>query len=475
MSLAHLRARLAALHVSISEHRLALKELERDRKAVERELQAFTYPVLTIPPEITSEIFLHCLPEDNEPPSRNDVPIVLLAVCTAWRSVAISVPELWESLCLDVGRIPHSISTNTFNAIPDIWFGRAYSRPLTLSLRGGGWYRRDYFDLLRCYAPRLRSLSLHLDMPDFQGLKDIGPFPLLQALTIGLPFNEGQTVENLESDIFEDAPVLRQLSLVEGTVLSFIPLPLERLTVLYADLSSTDECLAALKSSPLLTDCTFRFGNEVYHGPEVSHSRLQSLTLFRGKENFYATGDIFNHITLPSLHTLKISGVDDLNEDGALEAFISRSSPPLRKFHFNDYYTSGSRREFHPESLGCMSTLTHIEFKDLHIDFEDDFLDLLANEADSFLPGLQNIVFLDTAYPGSGYSNLAKTLDSRWMTDSPGVAALRSLQVIWPVDLQPYFSTTVLPFAELFTKLVAKGACIHIGPVGRNYLLKLLT
>ncbi|KAJ7167747.1 hypothetical protein C8R46DRAFT_898276, partial [Mycena filopes] len=135
MSLFALRARLAALDGSIARHKTALKELEKDRAGVETALKVFRYPVLTIPPEITSEIFLHCLPEKLVPPSQADAPLVFLSVCRAWRAVAISVPALWTSLCVDVNEIPSSIllDEHRLPSILDVWFSRAPNSPLTLT------------------------------------------------------------------------------------------------------------------------------------------------------------------------------------------------------------------------------------------------------------------------------------------------------------------------------------------------------
>ncbi|TDL15260.1 hypothetical protein BD410DRAFT_699396, partial [Rickenella mellea] len=53
-------------------------------------------PILRMPCEITSEIFEHCLPEDEFPqPSVTSAPVLLSRVCSTWRKQAIGTPYLW--------------------------------------------------------------------------------------------------------------------------------------------------------------------------------------------------------------------------------------------------------------------------------------------------------------------------------------------------------------------------------------------
>ncbi|KAJ7129156.1 hypothetical protein C8R44DRAFT_71436 [Mycena epipterygia] len=100
MGVADLRARLAGLDATIIQQKVLLEQLEADRIAVQTELQSFVYPVLTLPHEITSEIFVRCLPDhlEHEPPRRMQTPILLLAVCKAWNNIAVSTPALGDSL-----------------------------------------------------------------------------------------------------------------------------------------------------------------------------------------------------------------------------------------------------------------------------------------------------------------------------------------------------------------------------------------
>ncbi|KAJ6605306.1 hypothetical protein DFH09DRAFT_886391, partial [Mycena vulgaris] len=56
--------------------------------------------VLTLPPEITSEIFIHSV-ESNRWEDRTEAtstPLLLLQICRLWRATALSTPALWTNL-----------------------------------------------------------------------------------------------------------------------------------------------------------------------------------------------------------------------------------------------------------------------------------------------------------------------------------------------------------------------------------------
>ncbi|KAJ6610399.1 hypothetical protein B0H10DRAFT_1754619, partial [Mycena sp. CBHHK59/15] len=73
-----------------------LGELEESRNAIQTQLDSIlTYPILNLPVELVSEIFIHCLPTGNVRPKRSQAPLVLLSICRAWRQIALSTPSLW--------------------------------------------------------------------------------------------------------------------------------------------------------------------------------------------------------------------------------------------------------------------------------------------------------------------------------------------------------------------------------------------
>ncbi|KAJ7763638.1 hypothetical protein DFH07DRAFT_939266 [Mycena maculata] len=93
--------------------------LLEEMTAIQRSLDLIIYPILFIPAEITSEIFLRCLPNEPTKPSASIAPMLLTAICRTWRSLALGDPRLWSTLKVDT-RHANRLS----NLIPE-WLLRA--------------------------------------------------------------------------------------------------------------------------------------------------------------------------------------------------------------------------------------------------------------------------------------------------------------------------------------------------------------
>jgi hypothetical protein len=93
LNLQHLRDRLAHLNSQIP-------LLEAERTTIHKTLSAVFYSVLDLPSEVTSEIFLHCLPDAPSVPSSITAPLLLLKICRRWRDIALKTPALWASFAV---------------------------------------------------------------------------------------------------------------------------------------------------------------------------------------------------------------------------------------------------------------------------------------------------------------------------------------------------------------------------------------
>ncbi|KAJ7233764.1 hypothetical protein C8J57DRAFT_1035010, partial [Mycena rebaudengoi] len=78
--------------------------LERNRADMQQ-LNCLLDPITRLPVEISSEIFLFCLPDSGPAgyrrPNPGDAPLLLLRICTAWADIARSRPTLWDTIHLD--------------------------------------------------------------------------------------------------------------------------------------------------------------------------------------------------------------------------------------------------------------------------------------------------------------------------------------------------------------------------------------
>jgi len=100
MSVEELEARIAKLSVDIDAQKEVLRQLETRKSVAQCELNAVRDPVARLPLEISSQIFLQCLPSHPKPRPQT-TPMLLLNVCNAWTVIALSTPALWASIHLD--------------------------------------------------------------------------------------------------------------------------------------------------------------------------------------------------------------------------------------------------------------------------------------------------------------------------------------------------------------------------------------
>ncbi|KAJ6599996.1 hypothetical protein DFH09DRAFT_1021343 [Mycena vulgaris] len=462
MFLDDLRNRRSSLDASISQQERSLKQLKDEREAVQRQLDGFVYPILSIPPEITSDIFVWCSALDLGSPDSARPPLLLLQVCRAWRAIALSVPALWDMIHDLECRVPE-IMENLITT----WFSRAGARPLSLELTYVGESESFHMhSLIRQHASRLQFLDLYTDGNCFFDLADIRPFPLLRTLTLG-SFNGMLKDTGTPIAVFSGAPLLRHLSL-EAIAPSALLMPWAQLTKFVAIELSLHDCLGALRSATSL--CEFERGfstpeeeeESISDEPLFCHSRLNSLFIHANDGVDY---NILEFLALPGLQELQLGArfgewTEDLNT--IVLDFLSRTFPTLRKF-----------------TVG-MSPSVPIQW--LHITTHLTTLDLIRprtarevvraldrNNAPDFLPQLQNLTYSECTSDQVD-TELLDALNSRCAADGtdPARAAIQSFRLIWPeYPNEPPTAIPPSPLASL-RALVSRGMRIHVGTPDHN-------
>ncbi|KAJ7053560.1 hypothetical protein C8F01DRAFT_996574, partial [Mycena amicta] len=103
-----LRKELEQVEGNIRSLEAQLADLRGLRKLILSGLDNIVYPILTLPPELTIEIFTNYVesarlgfqdyPSDSRIPAPYPSPIVLASVCRAWRDIALSSAALWSRL-----------------------------------------------------------------------------------------------------------------------------------------------------------------------------------------------------------------------------------------------------------------------------------------------------------------------------------------------------------------------------------------
>ncbi|KAJ7924453.1 hypothetical protein B0H13DRAFT_1706754, partial [Mycena leptocephala] len=173
MSVEEIQARIAQLSVDIEMQRELLRQLENSKISAQRQLNAIRDPVARLPLEISSEIFLRCLPPFRPTPGARSLPMLLLNVCSAWTHIALFTPALWASIDLEFPGVE----------ILQLWLDRAQRRTLSISLRrslGNG-----VSSILRKYAEQIKQLELYEENVDVASLSF--DLPCLEILTFGSP------------------------------------------------------------------------------------------------------------------------------------------------------------------------------------------------------------------------------------------------------------------------------------------------
>lgn len=315
--------------------------------------RTLTYPVLTLPPEITAEIFVHFLPDYPELPPIS-APLQLCAICQQWRQIALSTPSLWRAIRISHGTAGIEEEEEEDSELLDkklelleAWLTRSGNYPLSLELTCNSarlleaivqhCQRWEYVDVL---APieHLRLIQ--------------GDMPLLQRATFGptvLPRGSSPLT------LFDRAPQLKKAVLTRFFLKSVMSMPWAQLTHLYADCVFENECTAILSDATHLVHCQF----EVCSGEEpptlgVVHSHLRHLTFLLAGPDLRR---LLGKLTLPAIQTLRIYETESPLLD-SLKAFLTRSHCTLEELRIDGSSLSESA---YREELASVQSIIVVE------------------------------------------------------------------------------------------------------------------
>ncbi|KAJ7125437.1 hypothetical protein C8R46DRAFT_80729 [Mycena filopes] len=333
------RARVAELEAQILQLQDRIRDLEGEKHLTQHRLDRYCYPVLTLPNEITSEIFTHFLPAFPLRPPLIGIasPTVLTQICRAWREIAFSTPTLWRAMT-----IPSSPIIMTFEAkttMADRWLGRSRSCPLSIEI-GYRWYGTSVSPLLsRIFAEvaRLQELKLVFSAPELGAFAAClpatsFPIPLLRRLELFM-FDPDPS---LPSTVFRDTPQLRTVVLDDIAAFHF-QLPWSQLTSVTLHRVYPRECVPVLRQTHNLLHCNLSLCDEDTDNTTepLTLPYLQSLTLQRDSEEPYV--GYLDSLTLPVLHTLSIP--EPFLGEGPVDAltrFFNKSGCKLHELSITD-------------------------------------------------------------------------------------------------------------------------------------------
>ncbi|KAF8217845.1 hypothetical protein K438DRAFT_1795743 [Mycena galopus ATCC 62051] len=321
------RAHVADLSAEILLLEQSLSALRIQKEQAQKRLDAYTYPVLTLPNEIISEIFINFLPIYPRYPSFAglDSPTLLTQICRQWRQIAVATLELWRVISF-----PDDSDSATFAQHLDlcrIWLTRSCSFPLAIRLDSHTLRASHISQVLETITPhraRLERLDLNLS-PSHISVLEGGPLPLLRHLDLTLL---DDTVVTLSQ-----APLLRSITLSALIPLE-VTLPWAQLTALTLNFVHRREYVAILRQTTSLVHCELGI---VLHGdddPAPKHGIdlpcLESLALFMHTSNPPAEQPPLDDFITPALRSLRfVESCIGPQPIDRLSAFISRSDCKL--------------------------------------------------------------------------------------------------------------------------------------------------
>lgn len=325
-------------------------------------------PTTMLLPEILSEIFVKCLPEDLNRTGRVDeAPVNVSQVNRSWREIALSTTKLWSTLVFFVGKTDTAHSHPTpdngrQNMTVDawkLWCGRSKGQPLSVFLRRtegkfDGDIRR-YFSIICSLDKETRWKELCLSLPhngdDVRVLalspESFGQLEVLCLTNLFITFDPEAPYTKCisEEDDFKE---------LTGQVVT-VP---SRLRVLDVEMrmpeqwiTNSDEYDAFDYSSMMsilngassyLSHFGFSISARLFifrdSESDFGHVTLPNLRTMKLSDNVYAAAFFLDHITAPALETLWLSfrremywGDMDMDMEGldSITGFLTRSKAPI--------------------------------------------------------------------------------------------------------------------------------------------------
>jgi hypothetical protein len=447
-----------SLDRQIHEAEEAVATLKAMRASNNTKLNTRHDPLSRLPIELVSEIFMYLRPLpmtvayhlDIEVP--DDVaksmkaPLLLGAVCRAWRAFAWSIPRLWST-----------ISVNVYNGneeVPGIirqWLGRSGQLPLCIylyaaqkQLNGGLLSAHPYGN--EPYVARLmkvineysgRWFYLNLDIPK-RFILDVhcsgSEAPMLETLTLQMCTHgiEDGYLDSYERIKIGPTPNLRRIHL--SPTVTFDDIDMDWASVVHAEISSPtlEMCCDLLRQAPILTHLTLQHVVvDIFDLPTsiVRHQSLVSLQINGYGADEGAAG-LLSFLDLPALEELGTFAGSKSNLH-TLPAFLRRSSCTLKKFrlHIDDSWMEHKRELI--KVLGRMPSLEILDIECRYFQPDDDLpiesqlpTPTMIQEMKSinerlFLPDLERVHIKVGFHPWDG----SYSLDLLLRPDDPNIAS----------------------------------------------------
>jgi len=397
----------------------ALKHREIELKAPLDAHVTVLSPIRQLPPEILSVIFVYCTPEKSSPPRRDCAPLLTAHICALWRTVSLETGILWSTFRLDLH--PQRVQLQT--AWVTAWLARSADCPLAITLRASTISHQLALDAVVHHARRWRFMSVHLPVNLIESLRPTQDhFPILDRLNVSFV---DEASDDSKLDIFALAPALTSVKLTKTP--TNLSLPWIQLTHCTLSLCAKI-CLQIISRTPNLVYCSLEdcgLEEESILLPVTSDLTILCINQVHEDADM-AMGIIFQHLTLPRIHTLIIDVFDETPwSHNQIISFLSRSSCAIQRLVLRSAVAPYTEII---DFLHHLPTLIELEIGwvddrigDSASLVQDDFLDQLSMPVQGthrsvLLPSLQILKIWGCRHFQD--AKLANVIESRWCPSS---------------------------------------------------------
>ncbi|KAJ6454604.1 hypothetical protein C8R45DRAFT_599654 [Mycena sanguinolenta] len=370
------RARIAEIEAQILFLKNSLQALEADRLGAQERLDSYTYPVLTLPNEITSEIFTRFIPAYPSPPPLAGPlsPTTLTHVCHNWRAIALATPALWRAISL-----PLDLDENGRLCILQSWLSRSGCSPFSFEMEIWESICDKEFEALVIHCARWEYVTLAVD--ETAGHTIQAPMPLLRYLDLRVHSYFGV---NGPQTRLREVPRLRSVTLRQSDDLTDDFLPWAQLTSLTLVSRLLDDCTPILRNTVNLVRCHLSLSSGPDPSrpvPEIRLPFLKSLSFTQLTDYSDDNGEpvvtrFLKRLITPALRTLYIpETILQPDPVDGLGAFISNSGCCLQRLCI-----TGRPRRVHREVyLQAFPNILELSF-DPSLSDHESYSRILAHE-----------------------------------------------------------------------------------------------
>ncbi|KAJ7107703.1 hypothetical protein C8R44DRAFT_857828 [Mycena epipterygia] len=334
------RARMLELDVHIDALKVSLQNLLHERSACE-ELLAYKYPILTLPNEITSEIFVNFLPVPPERPPAMGIfsPLLLCQICSQWRDVALSTPSIWSAIHLN---LDDPLLHQQQLCLLEAWLERSKQCSLSIGLENLSSMGETtaFVEAIIRHCSRWADMMLVLPFEELDLIQ--GDMPRLRTLTFG-PNMELEDDPPVAARVvtFDRAPNLKNVVLSTFFNPFAITLPWSQITTVAGDLYDS-EVVEILRHTTNLEHFTLQLCSPRLSAPAMVPSLAHLNFLCISLHVLSIRPDavhLLDSLTLPALQILQIDehifGYHPVDVMPSFTSFVSRTRN-LQELHITN-------------------------------------------------------------------------------------------------------------------------------------------